>query len=369
MFVSFSGDINVLLLGMSRETFLFMNEKSNFRPRASSVWIAIYTLMTRNGFKKVSPSLEILCQMTGQSQSTVQRGLRELVEKSYLTYSPMYANSGKWGVNYYTCLLPGKTIPETQEKKPYVHYMPEKDSWDELLSCHSEYVAMMQEERIANNEQKSIQSTKVDHHSIFQSSVINKHNIQCEIFSKDEQKSFLEVIEKEKSFLESLSIKKNELEERMRENMIDRFTVKDTGVAFALMQEHCEIISLQNNAGVNLKYHEDLLRKMLELEKQKDEILTNESFLAEKSWKRQISKGLLWWIKKQLYKMGVKKDEMALRLNEISHTVIFGSLSHVKYMVHESMPIMKSVNICLKLIREGKWQSPASFCNGEAIYG
>ena len=57
---------------------------------------------------------------------------------------------------------------------------------------------------------------------------------------------------------------------------------------------------------------------------------------------------------------------MARIINEIVWSVRFGSLANLKYSFEE-MPIMKSLNIALKLIKNGLWQSPAFFNDGLAL--
>src|ERR1043166_2834015 len=417
----FDANYNCLLLGMSTETFNSFKEKSNFRPRASAVWLAIYTLMTRNGFKKVSPSLGILCQMTSQSQSTVQRGLRELSEKGYLWYAPMYGDSGKWGVNYYLCLLPGKKIPEipsdnryisynnqgvpcdysskktNQKVGSYFFYVPKKDTWDDILSWHGEYVEMrfsgvntadtnnnLMVNQSKNTSNKNLEekenvgkgnsstnfsfSPKVDHHSNYLGNINNIHNIHCDFFSFDDENTIIKKIEILKNEIKNLKLKDEEVGKQMSDNVISRFKVKDMAKAKVLLEEVREIRSSILAHESSIKYSEYRLNKMLEIKNQKIKILTDEKFLAKKEGKREISDGLFWWIKKMLFKFGVKKQEITLKMNEIMHAVRFGSHSHIKYNIHEEMPLMKSVNIALKLIREGKWQSPASFCYGASTY-
>jgi len=379
----FSQDNSVLLEGMSRETFLFFQEKANFRKRERLVWMAIYTLMTRKNFQKVSPSLAILCQMTNQSQSTVQRALRELSSRGYLKYWPMYKNSGKWGVNYYLCLFPGKTLPEIPTNKKYVHYMPEKDEWNDIFSWHEEFCDMRMNELQTSNQSfhpssnhystKNKQtSNEVDHHSIYQSKFINKHNVQCELFSfsmgEDMYNKQKDEILSSKIRIKQLDIELDEISKAISANIVDRFKVIDVGLAKELLEKASKCGSEKLHLEVKIDYLEKELGKQKQKEEQKMAVHTDENYLANKKGKRPMGTGLVWWIKKQLYKSGVAVNKIAITLNEIVHSVRFGSLSHTKYLIQDEMPIMKSINIALKLVREGKWQSPASFNYGEATY-
>jgi hypothetical protein len=380
----FASNDKVLLLGMSRSTFLFINDRSNFKQRECLVWTILYTLMTRNGFKKVSPSLEILCKMTNLSQSTVQRGLRGLVKKRYLDYSPMYSD-GKWGVNFYICLIPGKTIPEIKEKKVYRHYMPAKDSWDDIMSWNDEYCEMISYEPQTSNQsfhpstehyttktKKEIYLPKVDQHSIYQSKEINKHNIHCEILSNSPdptEKEITEKIEEEKKLIRFLDEEKKVIEAKISDNIIDRFRVKDLDVAKKLLELDSKIGSAKLHSQNVIDWLDKELARILDEKEQKMKVYQDENYLAKKYGKRTVSPGLIWWIKKQLKSFGIAKDLIALKINEIIHAVRFGSLSHTKYHIHDEMPIMKSVNIALKLFKENKWQSPASFQYGGVNYG
>lgn len=382
---------------MSRETFNFINEKSNFRVRAAKVWMAIYTLMTRKQFKPVSPSLEILCQMTSQSQSTVQRGLRELLKKKYLFYCPM--NNKKWSVNVYKCLIPGKSVPEyssnkgyKQDREPYEQFFVKKDSWDDILSWNAEYQKMRYRDPNQTSNQSfhpscrhystknEVSLPKVDHHHNNKDIYINKHNIGCEILNsvvrKNDQSCENEISEMEGE-INSLQIKIPELEKEINyvqllisDNVIDRFRLKDAKLGVKLLEKINSLGSEKLHMETRRDYLARNREEKIKIMEQRDCVSQDETYLAEKCGrgKRMISKGLMWWIKKKLFSFGVAKSQMALKINEVVHAVRFGALSHMKYQIHHEMPIMKSINIALKLIKEGKWQSPFSFKYGEAVY-
>lgn len=427
-----------LLLGMSTGTFLYFKEKSNFPRRASLVWMAIYTLMTRKNFKKVTPSLEILCKMTGQSQSSVQRGLRELKSRGYLLYGPLYKN-GKWCVNSYQCILPGRTVPEESTEIDYGHkeaqfhsvevldeyedrlfekewefgfganfieeeFSTKERTWVDLPNGKSITICELENndsgdengwellkeewaynfgstfleeelsERMYTHEaiQNEEPVDKVDHYSNDPNLYI-LHNIgDCESFSlklKEVDYSMYnnQIFDLKKS-LKEIEEKENDINKRIADNVIDRRRVKDAKLALDLLGELDKITTSKEFIGSKIKYLEKELQEKRKICEQKNAMMTDESFLATKPGRREIPRGLLWWTKKQLYKIGIAKELVALKLNEIFHAVRYGSLSHVKYNLHEEMPIMKSINIALKLVRCGKWQSPASFAYGGADY-
>lgn len=343
--------------------------------------------------KTITVSFSLLSESSGKSRRTLGRAVQELSRKGYLTIGKKFVSGSLWPVNRYTCTMPvgiyNKLIDQSIDSgnsgnlDKYSNWITPKDSIDDHMSANSEYLEMMecrmdrhQDDICRKNEEKS--TYQQDESFVFSKNDPHKDNYQvkrstqcsasqrCEIFH---HKSTPLRLRLEPEIARCITIIHSLRELKVeKENLFFSFSsdIGDSVKKFDLMQDANRISSELMQYEQNLEYME----KMITLDEKKrsviDSVISDETVAMNMPGGKNISKGLLWWIKKKLFSFGIKKDFMAKIVNEIVYCVRFGSLSRDKYQITEK-PLMHSINIALKLVRDGKWQSPASFKNGEAL--
>jgi len=367
-------------LNLSIEIIEFFSNKKNISYRASIVWYFIYNLMKNRKYLNINISLQRIADETGLSKSTVQRALRELKKLNLMIIEPINPNWVR-SLNYYSCLFPGTDMSSliNLKQKKYNNSSVIKLSIEDLMSINEEYLTMMytlpnqKSNQSFSQEPKEVISPADDHLIKSLNNIYNIHSIDCEFFSNSvdnlsaEEEQIQKIIESCTKELEEIRTKKKILDEKLSDLVKSGSSAKSQ---YDVLMDMDRNRSLEVVVSGEINRYAKNIEEKNRVDTQKEQIFVDEVFIAQKVGGniQNISSGLLWWVKKELFKLGVKKDAMALRMNEIFHAVRFGALSHVKYHIHEKMPVMKGVNIALKLIKAGRWQAPASFNYGKASY-
>jgi len=365
-------------LNLSTEIIEFFSNKKNISSRASIVWFFIYKLMKDRRYLDINISLQRIATESGLSKSTVQRALRELKKLQLMSIEPVNPNWVR-SLNYYSCFFPGVDIAEliNPKKSKYNNFSVIPLSNDEFMDINEEYLRMTYNETnqqsnqsfsLEPKEQKEVIPPIPDHLIKSLNNIYNIHSIGCDFFSQFSDPAVEQIITNSTKELEQVKAAKKLLEDKLTDLVNSGSSAKSQ---YDVLQEMGKNRSLEVIIEGELNRYAKNIEEKNRVETQKEQIFVDEAFIAQKVGgnNQVISSGLLWWVKKELFKLGVKKEAMALRMNEIFHAVRFGALSHVKYRIHDKMPVMKGINIALKLIKAGRWQEPASFNYGTASYG
>lgn len=370
--------------GLSIGILSHIFSQKNLLNRERVVWLHIFKYMKQKRFPQVYLSLQRMASELCLSKSTVQRALRGLKKKGYLVYAQINSKNSH-SINWYTCIFPGVDIYSEAgidlPKNKWNWYTVKTDTYEEIMQFNQEYLEMMCNDPNQTSNQSFSQEPKGEPEStqfqksanendylmISQSNIYNKHNIGCEFFSISETEKLKNLTESTNKILENLKTPKENLQKELSNAVKDKIPANEQ---WKILKKLTDLEAQEYDAKKELERFEKEVSGKLKTEQQQQFILTDEAYIAQKVGKGQriISPGLLWWVKKQLHSFGVAKNLMAVKLNEVFHAVRFGALSHERYQINSPMPIMKGINIALKLIKSGKWQSPASFNYGCAKY-
>lgn len=323
------------------------------------VWILIYSLSSC-GTTSIPIAYKTISKHIGKSYRTVCRSVSYLINNGYLQSTPLYKE--KWSINILKCTIPQslqdicdqykdrkKSEYRTIKSPPRSGRIPIKDIKKAVKSVSKKNLPLDPDD---NYNKKNININ------------INIHNVEedCEVLPNSEQESLRdEIICKEKE----LSIITEEFKKAEKEHIEALKSPESVPIIiFELLQKKNRISSHMDIIESRIKFLQKKIDDGIAISKIREKVKFDQEVVNGIDGKRRLSDGLLWWIKKKLHSYGINPSAIPKILNEMVHSVRFGSFSHTRYSVHEEMPLMRSVNCCLKLIREGRWQSPASYQYG-----
>jgi hypothetical protein len=165
-----------------------------------------------------------------------------------------------------------------------------------------------------------------------------------------------------KETLESLLVKKELLEISRREesNKLAKLSMNKT----ATQQERynqLQVFHHIDNQLIDLKNkikNLELAAKKITLDSQRVACLNNPTYIAAMPGDRALSKSQLERLERELTALNYQGNSYATLFNEIVCEVRFGSLT-VKKDKSGELPIAHAVSVAIKLVREGRWSTPA----------
>jgi len=304
-------------------------------------WLFIYSISSC-GTQEIPVAYKTIAKHIGKSYSTVCRSLLFLINNGYLKFRP--SRQDRWSINIMRC-----TIPQSLQDICDNYKDRKKDNTKDSPKKTKKNLPLITDDKY---------NKKIIYINI------NNHNVEkdCEIFPDSEQASLRdEIICKENELLNIIEeFKKAEKEHFEALKSPESIPI----ITFELLQKKNRISSSIDILQSHIKFLQKRIDDGIAISKIREKVKIDQEIINNISGKRKIPEGLLWWIKKKIRSFGVDSSNIPRILNELVHSVRFGSFSHIKYSVHEEMPLMRSVNCCLKLIRERRWQSPASYQYG-----
>jgi len=335
-----------------------------------STWLFVYCF-DPSGMKGKPIAYSTIASNLNVSHRTVVRNIEYLVRNGFMKKRPF--KKGGLGINILQCIIP-KHLQEKcdqykDRRKSKVNQEHEYPMIPQLFQ--EEYKNKSENEQELEEKSKDDKEKNLpkDENVLFNKKNINIniniHNVEkdCEVFPDSEQQSLRDEISCKENELLSITEHFKSAEKEFLEALKSPEPIPN--ITFELLQKKnrisCNIDIIQSR----IKFLQKRIDDGIAMSEIREKVKVDQEVVNNIPGKRKMSEGLLWWIKKKLRHYGINPSFVPGLLNEIVHSVRFGSFSIVKYSnCREEMPLMRSVNCCLKLIREGRWQSPASYQYG-----
>lgn len=342
--------------------------------RACSLWFVIYSLSYHRPSKSISIYQHELANHLGVNLRTVSRCVRELVGTGFLNVNPLDKND-IYCINIYECTLPDWLVKEVDEEEN-VHINTQDVKIDAKNAKNAFSPKDMGGESLLEIGGSQNDGEDTDN-SNKQVDVHNRVEPYKESYSQAEQEVSIapseeNVVQKDINFIniktqcmdcEYLQNEIKELERKLEKDMAS-FHSKPTFETLQVKNRtESELLKVKMEISRLQKGHQESIeqqKRTMIYQEIMQQMKIDPKLMTSKVGKREISGGLWWWINKKLHSFGVRSEKMALTINEIIFSVRFGSLSTLKFSTDE-MPLMRSINIALKLVKERRWQTPANF--------
>lgn len=313
---------------------LYLNERYEYRVIATSVmdhilmesdlsdgaktlWLILYRASALNLDMQVEASITFLVNKTGRSQATLWRQIRELKKGGYLNVVTRRGVDKEMLPNIYSPRLPDSVIELiklTAKPREIVSHEIAEHEYNETingLKCR-EVTARDYENLPSFSETDSNSNTDSDNTDT--EAVRNASNLRSETFS-DESRVYVAL--------------------HSGKSLTDDFRNHDS-VTF-------EGVKIEMGEGVKSDTEKTITPS------EKDYTTTGSVKLHSRDhWK--MYPHLRIQVRQKLEQLNLNQAQVKKLLSEIDWTLKFGSM--------EWWSVPKAVNVCLKLIREGRWQTP-----------
>jgi len=313
-------------------------------------WIFIYSISSC-GTQEVPIAYKTIATHIGKSYSTICRSILFLIKNGYLQSRP--SREGKWSINIMRCTIPQSLQDICDNHKDRKKIITKKPQ----TRCTKQLTTSEKNLPLVTDDKYNKKNININ---------INIHNVEkdCEVFPDSEQQSLRDEINCKENELSIATEHFKSAEKEFLEALKSKETIPQ--ITFDLLQKKNRISSNVDIIQSRIKFLQKRIDDGIALSKIREKVKIEQEIVNNIPGKRKMSEGLLWWIKKKLRNYGINSSLVPGLINEIVHSVRFGSFSVVKYSnCREEMPLMRSVNCCLKLIREGRWQSPAGYQYGD----
>ena len=353
---------------------------SNLTRGASSLWLYLYSLSYHSKDTFYTISQYALADEFGVSRRQLSRYLKELKQQGFLI-THTYDEFDRYYTPYlfYECTIPESIESKLNQEKDRKGNKGNKMK-NERTELKQEESLPMQDESCLMGETLNVITHDKECHTEDPTHYIynNNYNIHC-------RDCYETPILEENNTIENENIQLAEISREVERLSLElnKAKTKLEGAEAIWIGNPCWdnyqaknrlesiVLGLENDIKVSLTKQEIEKEKIKEEEGKKKvkESLTNDRYLVNNlPGNRIVPKGLMWWITKKLNSIGVLIKDLPKTLNEIVYSVRFGSLVNFKYTFNE-MPLMRSINIALKLIKEGKWKDSIDYKKMEVMCG
>lgn len=334
----------------------------NLCAHSAKLWQILFNKSRFNEELDVCVSYKQLSSILNKSVRTIQRYVNNLVTMGYLIVGNNFRENGRQSFNTFFVRFPKESIVQAKNRKNRI--IPTVDKTQETGNIH---VAISNKE-VIHNPHDIVDRGEGDNIGspidiIDQANTINKNNLVVSIDQiVDEKREDYEAanhIDDEIHRYEvSLTKAKIELD------LITKtwLTEKDHNLKYSLGLKVGKI------EGEMLHFQDRIKSLKLKKEqcsthnKQQTKLMDDMNYIQDKAGKRVISSFCFQRLAKGLEMLGYNGKAKNFLINEIVFEARFGSLVKCNKSKLENS-LEKSVNIALKLVKEGRWSRPVNMLN------
>lgn len=274
---------------------------------ARTLWMILYRGAALNEGVRCEASVSFLKNKTGKSEATLWRHIRELRSRGYLEVETRKGLEGESLPNIYGPRIPATKVRIIKSTATPREVVSRDIAEDEMAATTRDY------ENPYNAPSETTSECKVEQ-ELDTGVTLRASDLSCETFS--EQKSTDVAVETKTTL-------RNEIRSRVQLTYPD--SKSETGEGVKTERENTTTPPTEGYTTTGrVKRH------------------------SRDQWK--CFPHIRLQVLERLIKMGIDRGRAKVLMSEIDWTLKFGSM--------EWWNVQKGVNVCLKLIREGRWKSP-----------
>jgi hypothetical protein len=381
----------------------------NLNAQAAMLWQILFNKAKFTRKLEVQITYSYLAKMLGKSTRTIQRHVKTLANNNYLVIKNNYLDNGGQIANTILVRFPADKIQDAKQTKDRIkpHFENEKIPSNQESSYKQTLNDIPQDkEKVVSNVKKCLGSSvfHVEHKkthknddksdivegdkNVVQNNNINKinKNIKNNIPNKSigkQQKDQSDVVPSTKftdknkptqissteELHQEISELKNEFKAKQKTQVrlkqliaiatkeeLDAYQNK-TQLPYEKMQANNQLRTDFDICEMKLEYLQKNINEKEKLLKNQKTIEEDISYMTTKEGPRPISPFTFKRLNKSLENLGYQDIDKIKLINEIIYEARFGSLINTNTTLTE-MPIERSINIALKLVRENRWCTP-----------
>ncbi len=350
-------------------------------PKAVCLWFLLYDITKMHKMRTITVSKAYLASQINRSHMSVMRYSKELRDNGFLEYQEQGGSSMKTGrPNTYTVTIP-KELQERLEvtknrrnvktfgtgsdylnnyqayeeyatlnptPSEYQEQPKNKPNADQILPGCNTFVTLYTNNILSNNSNREVE-TKVDQKV-------------CSVdFSNKE-------IEDKEITIDSINEHMGEMQVDMKKAKdefieISKDKNKDVNEIFKKMKEYHLYQSDIHQLEGKVDFLMNDIKRIKEEERATQEIKLNINHVNDIPGARRLSKPMMTYLLNRVTDVFGGDCLNALIINQIVYSIRFGELVNFK-RTKDIMPIQRSINIAIKLLREGRWVEPLTMKDG-----
>jgi len=343
---SFASDLDLRELSNKKEYLVMASclkkaiAESTINAQAKQLWELLWNKAKFSNQFLAQVSISEMSQWIPRSRRSIQRYIKELEKAGYLKIKANYANDKGRSASTYFVTAPQSIVAQCEKVKDRISRADRAIGPVETVSYQSEII----KETTPNDNSVTGGMTELSQQKILKNINTKKQQqAPMKVPAEPRQQNSLgavvvdEEVEKQKAQIERLTEKRQEKLKVLDKNPSDFNLLSDFSFADSQLEQ----------AKARLK---SIFQK-----KQQE----NTSKLSIPSLPPSFSKR----IETVLSQQGYSEKDIAGYLREISYETQFGSLV-TNNQTQKPNPLSRSVNVALKLIREGSWSTPCGISGG-----
>lgn len=327
---------------------------------AANLWQFLFNKARFNKELEVKISHKEIALFLGKSVRTIIRYLNGLEDLGYIEIIHSFSKKGRQSQNIFKVRVPQSIINEIKQQKDRANY-----SKKELLNNITQHDASEQLNSIRDDKNVIGMGDKnvTGKNNIKINNINNNVVVSCDENSKKTDVVTIQTDQTSKSLVETKPDNQqkteelNYLKEILLQKEQDFLTEKDTMKKFELNRQCGEIEAAIEILNHQVNYQQQAFAHEQRAQKAQENMLSNIHEMAHVSGPRPISDSCFSRLKQTLLSLGYQDNRLNQMINEIVQEARFGSLVRQQGNTGENS-VEKAINIGLKLVREGRWQSP-----------
>ncbi len=324
--------------------------------QAAKLWQFLYSKAKFDQQLAITVSYPELANIFGKSVRTIARYVANLVEQGYLAIDANFANSGSRLANTLFVRIPTNSL-------------------ESIYACKDRQGRSAEKPTAVKTYDKIVSSSP-------DNSVITNNNIKTNTNNNTEivVALSLQPIKKENVFHVEQSVLETEQDLEKDNQLTDiQLQIDQLGTHCKILNERFKSSTSENQLkllpqltqlegrkqALELFYTQQLrcLQKTRAVEKQKHCLNQEMNFISEKTKERSFNQFEIHRLKQGLHSF-CSIETIPRLLNEITYAIRFGDL-RVKQSNNEVLSIHHAISIALKLVREGRWETPRGIDKGK----
>lgn len=332
----------------------------NLCAHSAKLWQILFNKSRFNEELDVCVSYKQLSSILNKSVRTIQRYVNNLVTMGYLIVGNNFRENGRQSFNTFFVRFPKESILQAKNRKdrvsPTINITEESDKIQVTLSNKG---VIHNPHDIVDRGEGDNTGSPID--IIDQANTINKNNLVVSIEQIVGSKR-AEDFETENNIEEeiyryetSLTQAKTELDLLTKAWLTEKDHYLKHSLGLKVGKVEGEMLYFQDKIK-SLKLKEE---QRSTLNKQQFKLMDDMNYIQDKAGKRVVSSFCFQRLAKGLEMIGYKGKAKNILINEIVFEARFGSLVKCNKSNLENS-LDKSINIALKLVKEGRWSRPAN---------
>jgi hypothetical protein len=323
----------------------------NLNAHSNRLWQILFNMAKFDPELSVSTSVNHLAKILNKSARTIHRYISILKKNGYLTVANNFNHANGQEINTYFVRIP------KQVNDVVIHIKDRKN-----LSESAKIVANPVE---PSHKQKDadIFDTRGDDKNVVQinnniNNIIKNNNnvVVVNDYSKQEESKLL--------LTAQLDEKQNTLEQLIlaaKKTEAEWLNCNDQNLMFDKHKQFSESYAAVEQCKIEISVLQKRLEKLTINNQFQTEIQQNKELFLSKSGPRVLSEFDTQRLVSGLEKL-VDKSRLSAVVNELVHAIRFGNLTKCRNH-QKDLSIKHAINIGLKLVREGRWETPAELQN------